>query len=98
MTQEERKKAFQQQLYRDENRIKKQLLEEEKYSYLKEVYANHFEEIAEILVHQNSRTAIEDIMALEPSVFVGGDYEFLFMKQVNDAIKSGVIKAEDFES
>ena len=86
-----------QQLRRDEERVKNQLLKDEKYSYLKEFYANHFDEIAEILSVQNSRLAIEDIMALDPSFFVGGNYEFLFLKQVNDVIKSGYINAEDFE-
>lgn len=96
MTQEERYKQTQQQLRRNEEYIKRQLLEDEKYSYLKKVYANHFDEITEILIHQSSRTGIEDIMALEPSVFIGGNYEFLFMMQVNNAIKSGVIEAKDF--
>lgn len=97
MTQEERKKERLQQLRRDEERVKRQLLNDEKYSCLKEFYANYFDEIVEILNIQNSRLAIEDIMALEPASFVGGNYEFLFMKQVNDAIKSGVIDAEDFK-
>lgn len=96
MTEEERKKDRLQQLRRDEECVKRQLLKDEKYSYLKEFYANNFDEIAEILSVQNSRLAIEDIMALSPSAFFGGHYEFLFMKQINDAIKSGVIKAEDF--
>lgn len=97
MTEEERKRERLQQIRRDEERVKRQLLNDEKYSYLKEFYTNHFDEIAEILSVQNSRLAIEDIMTLDPSVFFGGHYEFLFLKQVNDAIKSGVIKAGDFE-
>lgn len=97
MTQEEREKQFRQQLKRNEESIKQLLLGDDEYMHLKEFYANHFDEILEILKYQSSRMSIEDIMAIEPSVFVGGNYEFLFMMQVNDAIKDGVIKAEDFE-
>lgn len=71
MTRKEREEQFRQQFKRNEESIKQILLGDGEFVYLKEFYANHFDEIAGILKHLSSRTAIEDIMAIEPSVFVG---------------------------
>lgn len=91
-----RQQELEAQLARDSERVKYQLLNDPEWTWLREFYCAHFDEICGLLNDRNLRTVVEDFSLMEPTLDSSLIENHLFVYQVNVAIHKGVLKKEDF--
>lgn len=97
MSKDNREQELQAQVERNNKRVVDELLNNDQYCDLRDFYKNHFDEIAAKLDGQNVRQVIEDFWTMEPSLkTVFNDY-FLFVSQVNKAMKDGFLSKDMFK-
>lgn len=93
------REEFEKQLKRDEERVVHELLHDPAKAVLRDFYDAWFDEISALIANcRNTRNVIEDICNLESERQPLLMENFLFVKQVNDAIKNGVLRKEHFEN
>ena len=91
------KEEFEKQLKRDSERVVYELLHEPDKAMIRDFYEERFDEISELITNcKSTRTVVEDICNLEPDMHSILMENFLFVKQVNDAIKNGELTKEHF--
>lgn len=94
-----RREEFEKQLKHDDERVVHELLHDPDKVMLRNFYEARFDEISALIANcRNTRIVIEDICNLESEMQSLLMENFLFVKQVNDAIKNGVLKKEQFEN
>lgn len=94
-----RREDFEKQLKHDDERVVHELLHDPDKTMLRDFYYARFNEIKKLIANcRNTRNVIEDICNLEPEMQSLLIENFLFVKQVNDAIKNGVLIKEQFEN
>lgn len=92
-----REQEFARQLEYDSNRISRELLDNPKWKRIRDFYETHFDEISDLLRFGNPRQVIEFFYHLEPSLQPMLSEHFMFLCQVNRAIKDGTLKRSMFE-
>ncbi len=97
MSKDSKEREFQAQLERDNKRVVDELLNDGQCSDLRDFYKNHFDEIEANLDGQNVRQVIEDFWKIEPSLKSVIDDNFLFVTQVNKAMKDGFLSKDMFK-
>lgn len=91
-----REQEFARQLERDSNRISRELLTNPEWEWLRNFYESHFEEVSSLLRYGNPRLVIEDFFHLEPSLQSLLSEHYMFLYQVNCAIKEGTLRRNMF--
>ena len=97
MNKENREREFKEQVERTNRQVVDELLNDYHYSDLREFYKSHYDEIDDLLHNRNFRQVVEDFWAIEPSlksVFIDN---FLFVTNVNKAMKAGFLSKNMFE-
>ena len=92
-----RQREFEEQLERGDRRVVHQLLNDQKWSWLKLFYQRHFDEVRSLLNGSNLRTVVEDFGYLEPALKTALVDNQLFVYMINTAIYNGVLKRECYE-
>ena len=92
-----RQRECEEQLERGDRRVVHQLLNDQKWSWLKLFYQRHFDEVRSLLNGSNLRTVVEDFGYLEPALKTALVDNQLFVYMINIAIYNGVLKRECFE-
>ena len=92
-----RQREFEEQLERGDRRVVHQLLNDQKWSWLKLFYQRHFDEVRSLLNGSNLRTVVEDFGYLEPALKTALVDNQLFVYMINTAIYNGVLKRVCFE-
>ena len=92
-----RREEFEKQLKRNDEHVVHELLYDPDKAVLRDFYDAWFDEISALIADcRSTRTVVEDICNLEPEMQSLLMENILFVKQVNDAIKSGVLTKEHF--
>lgn len=93
-----RRGEFEKQLKFDDERVVNELLHDPDKAKLRDFYEARFDEINVLITNcRNTRIVIEDICNLEQEMQPHLMENFLFVKQVNDTIKNGVLTKDSFE-
>ena len=92
------REEFEKQLKRDDERVVNELLHDSDKAMLRDFYDAWFDKISALIANcKSTRNVVEDICNLEPKMHSILMENFLFVKQINDAIKNGVLTKDSFD-
>lgn len=97
MSKDSREQEFKEQVERTNRQVVDELLNNDHYSDLREFYKSHYDEIDELLHNRNVRQVVEDFWVIEPSLKTVFNDNFLFVTNVNKAMKAGFLSKNMFE-